>query len=328
MNHRLIVLLLSVGFGLCLTAETASVQSAGDQQAAETDRAISGQYTSQRVTFQWPAGEIVEQAAAPDAGLDYPPDLMADIPWDAPYRNVADVMQAFNDSRATENGQLHIYLKSMAFPSQSAWDGMNDGQKALWLINEERTARGLAPLDNLEKNVQEVAQAYAQWLLDNNAWGHEANGKTPWERLDAKAPIAACHDFLGVAENLWVKGTTSTDGIPLVIEQAIYDWMYVDREQGWGHRHAILWTPYNDNSGSAGKEGFLGIGHAQGKYTVKGLLLANTDMVVMNVFDPCATWQYAAPPTIEPPPAPEPVVPPKAVPGTFTVSGRLPAPSG
>ena len=66
-------------------------------------------------------------------------------------------------------------------------------------------------------------------------------------------------------------------------------WMYDDSGSGWGHRHAILYYPYNENGGSPDSEGFLGIGHAHG--THQGW--SNSDIFVMNFFDPCSTWNYA-----------------------------------
>ena len=89
--------------------------------------------------------------------------------------------------------------------------------RALWLINEERTARNLPPLHGIEENVTAVAQAYAEWLLANNKFGHTADGRTPKQRLYANATINACHDELGVDENLCVGR---------------------DHEQRW-HRHAL-----------------------------------------------------------------------------------------
>jgi hypothetical protein len=76
-------------------------------------------------------------------------------------------------------------------------------------------------------------------------------------------------------------------------------WMYEDGSCcGWGHRHAILWYPYDDNSGPAGREGFLGIGRAhggpyQGPFSQPW---AFAEIIVMNVFDPCASWSYSYPP--------------------------------
>lgn len=276
------------------------------------------------VIDRWPLGPVTDQ--------DYPADPKRDITWSAGYDGLADVISAFNAARAQENGQLSTFVKPMNPPSPATYAAMSGPERALWLINEERTARGLAPLHGLESNVQAVAQGYAQWLLDNNKWGHEADGRTPWERLDADPDIAACRDFLGVAENLFWKGTTDPRGIPLVIEQAIYWWMYIDSGSNWGHRHAILWTPYTENSGPTDREGFLGIGHARGGYDTVDAQgnpkhYPYTDMIVMNVFDPCAGWTYAAPPSPPPPPTPQPVPTTAPPPATHSVSGNVTTPA-
>ena len=226
----------------------------------------------------------------------YPPDPGSDIAWSAGLNGVADIQAAFNNARTVENNQLGTSLPMMTLPGQSAWNAMSDGEKALWLINRERIDRGVAPLQGLESNVTGVAQYYADYLLANDAWGHQEDGRSPWERLDDNPAIGACHDFLNVAENLAVF-VTSGPSIALPIEQTIYMWMYEDAGSAWGHRHAILWYPYNDNSGAPGSEGFLGIGRAnggpyQGPFSQPWNF---AEIIVMNVFDPCASWEDVAP---------------------------------
>jgi hypothetical protein len=222
----------------------------------------------------------------------FPADPTADIPWSGGTNGVADIQAAFNNARATENSQLGKSIPMLTLPSQAEWNGMSDGQKALWLINRERIDRGVAPLHGLETNVGGVAQYYADYLLDNNTWGHTADGRSPWERLEDNPAIGACHDFLSVSENLAVF-VTSGSSIALPIERSIHMWMYDDGDCcGWGHRHAILWYPYNDNSGPSGREGFLGIGRANGG-PYKGPFSQSwpfAEIIVMNVFDPCSTW--------------------------------------
>jgi len=223
---------------------------------------------------------------AVNAHAAYPADPTADTEW--PYNSessVTAVQSRFNTARTNENTQLGSSIPMLAMPSQSSWDAMSQGEKALWLINRERVDRGIAPLHGVENNVTQVAQSYAQFLLDNDAFAHDADGRSPWERLNAKPAINTCHDFLNVAENLAVLW----GGWTLPVERSVYMWMYDDSGSSWGHRHAILWFPYNDNSGPTGKEGFLGIGVASGEH--QGW--SNTDIIVMNVFDPCATWSYS-----------------------------------
>ncbi len=225
-----------------------------------------------------------------DTFAAYPQDPTSDTAW--PYNSessVADIQNRFNTARTNENAQLGSSVPMLVMPSQSEWNAKNQNEKALWLINRERVDRGVAPLHGVEDNVTQVAQSYAQFLLDNDAFAHNADGRSPWDRLNSNSDIGACHDFLNVAENLAVLW----GGWTLPLERSIYMWMYDDSGSNWGHRHAILWFPYNDNSGPDGKEGFMGIGVASGAH--QGW--PNADIVVMNVFDPCSSWSYSSSPS-------------------------------
>jgi uncharacterized protein YkwD len=234
---------------------------------------------------------VQPSVSSPDA---YPPDLNYDIPWSSGTSTVAHVQVAFNNARITENLQLGTSIPSLTLPNQSTWDAMSDNEKAEWLVYRERVDRGLQPLHGFESNVTSIAQYYAEYLLDNDQFSHNADGNDPWQRLNTNPTINGCHDFLGVAENLMYLGTSGTS-IWLPLERSIYTWLYNDSSSSWGHRHMVLWYPYNDNSGPAGKEGFMGIGRASGG-PYQGWNFA--EVIVMNVFDPCSTWVYPTPPPI------------------------------
>ena len=250
-----------------------------------TATADSPDPTSQPVE-EWSTGDPLISVGP----LAYPTDPTADIPWSAGYSGVADIQTAFSNARATENTQLGTSIPMLTLPSQAEWDAKSNGEKALWLINRERVDRSVHPLHGLETNVISVAQYYAEYLIDHNAFSHDADGRDPLERLSDNPAIGACHDFLPVAENLAVFWTSGTS-IPLPVERAVYMWMYEGTSSSWGHRHAILWYPYNDNSGPAGQEGFLGIGRDSGPHQGWN----HAEMIVMNVFDPCSTWVYTSP---------------------------------
>ncbi len=222
----------------------------------------------------------------------YPSDPSADIPWSCGISGVESIQCAFNQARSAENNQLGTSLPVLTLPPQTAWDSMSDGEKGLWLINRERMDRGIDPLEDIEDNVTGVAETYAIFLLDNDAWGHYEDGRSPWERLADNQTIGACHDQLSVSENLAV--LVSTGGIAIPVERSVYMWMYDDAGSGWGHRHAILWYPYHDNSGAPGMEGLLGIGRASGGPYQGPFSNAwpFAEIVVMNVFDPCVNWEY------------------------------------
>jgi len=218
---------------------------------------------------------------------EYPDDPASDIEWSVDFSDVSDIENAFNTARSSENVQLGTSVPMLTMPSQDEWDVKSDGAKALWLINKERIDRGIQPLYGIETNVTGVAQSYAEYLLDNNVFGHFEDGNTPQERLTANPDIGACSNFW--TENLALFCSTSTI-IPLPIERSIYNWMYDDSSSNWGHRHIILWYPFDDDSGPSGEEGFLGIGRAIGSHSG----WPNCEIVVMNVFDPCSSWAYPA----------------------------------
>ena len=224
-------------------------------------------------------------ASPRDGSAAWPADPGGDIPWltSCGLSGVSSIECAFNYGREQENPSL----PDITLPSQAQWDCMDAGARALWLINQEREARGVDPLHGLEANVMGVAQDYADYLLAHNVFGHYEDGRDPWERLHDNPAIGACHDFLSVAENLACFITSGTS-IALPVERSVYNWMYVDATHSWGHRHAVLWYPYNDNGGPTGMEGFLGIGQASGPYMGWNYGV----VVVMNVFDPCDDWYY------------------------------------
>ena len=262
---------------------------------AQTDRRVGGEepsagyYMTDKPVFRFVEEESFLREPIAE---NYPPDPTSDIVWSTGMSGVSDIQTAFNNARQTENSQLGISIPMLSLPSQGEWDILSDGEKALWLINRERIDRGIDPLHGLEENVTSVAQYYAQYLMDNDAWGHYEDGNSPWERLEANPAIDACHDFLSVAENLAVFWTSGSS-IPLPIERSVFNWMYDDGSCcAWGHRHAILWYPYNDNSGTSCMEGFLGIGRASGPHDGWNF----GEIIVMNVFDPCSQWDYGTPP--------------------------------
>jgi hypothetical protein len=220
--------------------------------------------------------------------LSLPPDPTSDIEWSAGYSGVSDIQSAFNNGRTQENTQLGLSLPMLSLPTQSEWNAMSDGDKAFWLINRERQARGANLMQDVEANVTSIAQYYANYLLAHNVFSHDADGHDPWERLNTNPTINACHDFLPYAENLAAFMTTGSS-ILLPIERSVYEWMYNDgTNSAWGHRHAILYYPYTENGGPTDREGFLGIGRAHGPYLGWNF----GEVIVMNIFDPCAAWVY------------------------------------
>ena len=230
----------------------------------------------------------------PGQAQDFPPDLTADIAWSAGTTNVADIQAAFNNARAAENAQLGTSLPAMVMPTQSEWNAKSNGEKTLWLVNSERTARGVLPLQGVDPNVTGVAQNYANYLLANNAFSHTANGLDPWQRLDLSLAINGHHDFLGVSENIFAFVTSGTS-IALPVERSVYGWIFDDSSSGWGHRHALLWRSFANNYGSPASEGLMGLGRASGgPWSGFGSPWNFAEIMVFNVFDPDSTYVSGA----------------------------------
>lgn len=248
------------------------------------------------------------------AHADSPPNLNSDILWTdtggvfdpanniftATFNGPTDIEAAFNHGRRQEEIQLGLAngtLGNLSLPAN--YSSLSDDEKALLLINEERTARagmqagviGL-PLEQVYGPLDAVAQDYAQHLITNDLWGHHHNGN-PNQRLNAGSTdlALACRESLAHTENL--AAFYSPGSIPLSVERAIYGWIYEDEGSNWGHREAVLLQDkplgststnfgYKNNTGAAGSEGYLGIGVASGPY--EGW--ANGTVVVMNIIDP------------------------------------------
>lgn len=221
--------------------------------------------------------------AAADPPLDggngwtnYPnPDAAArtlgEIPPSQPFTSLANIAAAFNNARAVENGDIcpggacepnaTQMPTNFAFPA--GYSSLSPTDKALFILNAERTARGLAPFVDANAEVTQLAQAWAQQMATTNVFAHRTNTTGDLAAICG----AACAGQLGaVTENLYASfGSSST----YIVETAIYLWMYQDRtgggsfpDQRWGHRHALLWNNLSDNHGSAGSEGYIGIGIA------------------------------------------------------------------
>jgi len=231
-------------------------------------------------------------AAPPRATGSYPADPTNNIAWSVGTSGVADIQAAFNAGRTAENGQLGASIPLLSMPAQAAWNALSAPDRAAWLINRERIDRGVMRMDGADLRPNSVSQAYAQYLLDRNAFSHTADGHTPGQRLYANAAINACHDSAW-SENLFVFAT-SGNSVALALERAVYGWLYDDSGSAWGHRHNLLYYPYNDNSGQAGQEGLMGIGRAGGgPYQGPFAQPWNyAEIIVFDSFDPCPTWNF------------------------------------
>ncbi|MCB0552147.1 MAG: hypothetical protein KDD02_01245 [Phaeodactylibacter sp.] len=236
---------------------------------------------------------------------------------------LSDVENNFNNGRRGEEAQFGLPANSLGNLSLPAgFDTYSGAEKALYILNEERTARagssypgvgtvlGL-PFGAAETNLSNLAQSHANWLVGNNQWSHTgANGWSTAQRIDndpvlGTAPNPDCHESTlnnALTENLYYIPNFFPTPNQRVVERALYDWIYADAftSPAWGHRRACLMQDYNqqgtqgytNNYGLAGTEGFIGLGANGGVgYNPSGLPTfgGHNDVVVLNFIDPIAS---------------------------------------
>ena len=206
-----------------------------------------------------------------------PRDLMMNVNvpllWETMPITVAIIENTFNQARRQEEMQLNLCpnsIRNLDLPDQATWSGYSDDQKALFLMNDERTSRaginyGMGPVKGLpfngiEANIDGAAQNWAQFLIDNNVTVHVANGSTPANRIAGAYP-ANCTEFGGGIENIFASGGNPSN--EQVLLGAIFGFIYLDAASQWGHRRANLNQSYDDDYGLPLQEGFVGFGIAR-----------------------------------------------------------------
>lgn len=208
------------------------------------------------------AGLLIPVGAGAIVATSYP-DPTADIPANA-WSTLDDVREAFDNARTVENTQLGTTIP--AFPATFPGDyaAKSPSEKALWLVNQEREARGLDPFIDVDPAVTQVAQEWAQHLSDTDAFDHRPDAKARIEEV-----CTGCVGHIGTfaAENLADRSAFSAPTRAILdefgVESAIYRWMYEDSSDGWGHRHPLLSDVLSDDHDPVGSEGFIGIGVAK-----------------------------------------------------------------
>ncbi|MEZ0483643.1 T9SS type A sorting domain-containing protein [Fibrella aquatica] len=266
------------------------------------------------------------------ANAQSPSNLTANILWDedavtggpqTTFSGVTAIQNAFTNARRQEETQLGLaanVLGNLILPA--GWSGYTNNEKAFVLLNAERTARaGVAyasgtvlglPFEGSDVNLGTVAQTHADYLKNNDLFTHTgAGGTSPFDRVKAIYPQSptgvACSQFLSRAENIAIFASTGTSGNPLIIERAVYSWIY-DDAPSWGHREACLLQNmdlgtsnplygFKNNYGSAASEGFINIataGATDGSYSYYPTPFLSVDVVVMVIMDPVSSANASA----------------------------------
>ncbi len=229
---------------------------------------------------------------------DYVANAVADRAWSVPLTapvTVDQIAAEFNAARALDPTIDHV---SLVMPSQEEWDSYTDSQKALYLINSERCARGIRPFEGIDTDIVVApAQKYADYLKEHNAWGHTADGRSPFDRLkeDGGVLVGTNADFFSYGENLAYVIFGNTAEYPVVHEpvaMAVYSWLYDDKNAtggSYGHRKFLLATGLRENFGKENVEGLIGVGVSMLRYEENGFKITKV-YTVLNGFDPNENW--------------------------------------
>ena len=216
---------------------------------------------------------------------------------------VDDIERAFNFARAQDPSVFQYLI----MPSQAVWDAMAAQEKGLYLINAERTARGIKPYEGAAPEVATVAQEYADYILTRNqVIGHYNDGLSPGDRLDVNAYIAGNRDAHVRNESVASgSGYLEPSTVDRALAKAIFGWIYQDKAwfedfdwatgPAWGHRDHLLQTGLNENSGMPTAEGLIGFGVSRGLY-LPGQASPETYgyVTVFHTIDQNEQWNLAA----------------------------------
>ncbi|MBE0367038.1 Lcl domain-containing protein [Pseudoalteromonas aurantia] len=215
-----------------------------------------------------------------------------DIPWvGGGYARVEDIERGFNYARKIDS----TVTAKLKLPQQSRWDSMSIHEQALYILNAERIARGLAPHHAISNELNIVSQTYAQYLLDNNTLGHirAHDNATVVDRI-----VEQLGDINQILPQRWGAGevivadqasTTSSESIA----KALYVFLYQDKYTyspnpdsfgpPWAHRQGLL-------IGMKGAKGVIGLGIAKGLYTLSGQQWFANLSVLNTVYYHAPSW--------------------------------------
>nr|CAA6809457.1 MAG: Unknown protein [uncultured Thiotrichaceae bacterium] len=293
----------SSGSGTCtVTPSTPLAQGAGQWWIQTWNSSGSGPWSSassftvggNQTSYTCPS------TFATDSGFNdsYVTSSHVDISWPSQFTygamTVAQIAESFNAARAADS----TVTGNLVMPPQAIWDAYSSSEKALFLVNSERCARGLRIYEGIAPEIITApAQPYAQLLATAAGGGlsHNADGRTPWERLaqDAGVTVNSNADFFMFAENLAYQSVGASGGFPTVFEpvaKSVYAWLYKDKGSSYGHRNFLFAKQLVENSGKTEGEGLIGVGVSSKNFQENGFFWTRT-YTVLNAFDPNASWK-------------------------------------
>ena len=229
----------------------------------------------------------------------------------------ADIAGQFNAARALDP----TIKEKLIMPSQADWDLMDANDKALFLVNSERCARGIMPLSGSYSMLVDSADTYSKVM---SASGNLSHTEPAGSGTDKEAAIAGRMTAVGVdtasggnadfieqneslafvqASAVWPSSSPGARNTLKEVEaRAVYNWLYDDIQDssttGYGHRTHLLRNKYEDNSGNAGEEGLFGLAteiNTDRSDTVEPNIQLHTQAwVTVHTFDPNGTFNMGA----------------------------------
>ena len=229
----------------------------------------------------------------------------ANIVWDGPATynptNINSIAKAFNDARMSDP----TVKEKLRMPQQTVWDSYNTSQKIIYLINSERSARGLRPFQGIDNDLVISSGNYAAELSADGVFSHNhGTFQNPRERLAGWAGVVGPLET-GVANTTyntyWVEELihyTEVSPSSTIYEheaRAIYYFMYQDASPtiggAYAHRKSLLTVNPVTESGQVSTGVVANARPIIGASSVEGMVSGNKrSTLVVHGVDPNARW--------------------------------------
>jgi hypothetical protein len=203
------------------------------------------------------------------------------------FKDLNDAQTHFINARK-QDSSVKPELAGTLFPNN--FSNLTWQEQYITLLNQERTIRGLLPINQTIDILNQISTKYSQDLISSNQFIHTLNNTTPQSRMRKIPWIRMCSDFHPYSESLFqfrIFGTLPMDYNRVGL-MGLYNFLYNDSSSQWGHRHHLVSNFINDNK-SPEFEGHNGLGIAEisGSELRNGVMLPTKKFILThNSFDP------------------------------------------
>ena len=231
----------------------------------------------------------------------YVQNNVSDIAWKEPSASAATSIDwiafAFNEARKEDPS----VKEALRMPQQAVWDSYSTSVKVLYLINSERSARGMRPLRGVAPELETSANNYAEELADSGEFSHNfgtyANPTTRlagWANVKAPPQTTAPDGSENTTYNTYyIEEMISFESGSTINEheaRAIYRFMYEDKSPDLGgpyaHRKIILVK----DPASAVVPSSITVNNAEPLIGASSADGANRNTLVIHGIDPNDEW--------------------------------------